>query len=155
MSRFAIISADNEVVGIAISAAALQSNWIPVPQGLAVGSGWAYRDGNFIPPVAQAPVIPTNQRINPYALFARLTQAEEVSLELALWINPNDTIAARRTSAQLKVRKAAILGMSTVKLTMQKVVNYFNDLETSGVLAAGRAAQILSAPVTDAEVTNG
>lgn len=154
MTRFAILDADNVVAGIAIAKSALEPFWIELPAGSPVAQGWTYNNGVFTAPVVVPDPPKVNKLIHPAALFARMTQPEEVNLLLALWINPNDTVANRRTSAALQVRKAAILVQPHVKLTAPKIVNFFNDLELNGVLAAGRATAILSAPITDDEVDN-
>lgn len=155
MSRFAIVDAFNTVVGVALSTVSLESpgeRWVlltPV-EAQTVGIGWTWVGGIFSPPVV-APEMPRPKTIRIASLMQRMTLNEEIAFDLARQFDATQNNVQQKAAAKWRVRYKHLYDLSSVRLNKPVVANFFNDLEAAGVLAAGRAAEILAAPITDAE----
>lgn len=77
----------------------------------------------------------------------RFTQAEKVMLEIASLDNPAGTLAQRQQAAALRVYLADVATSSFVDLSRPDTRNGVLQLESRGLLAAGRALQILDDPI--------
>ena len=77
----------------------------------------------------------------------RFTAAEKVALEMASLDNPAGTLAQRQQAAALRVYLADVASASFVDLSRPDTRAGVQSLEAAGLLAAGRALQILDAPV--------
>jgi hypothetical protein len=120
------------------------------------GIGWSRTAGGFIddrpqPPVEAAP--PDTRVITKLAFLRRLTVDEEVDLELASLDVPTGQPAARRTAARVRVATRRLSTAQFIDLDDPEVVGTLQQFEAAGLLAAGRAAAILSAPVQPNERT--
>jgi hypothetical protein len=93
------------------------------------------------------PPPPNTNLITPFALIERVTDAEWEDIELAAAHDPAATNAEKRKAARLRGRLRKINVYKTIDLSKNWVQNLFQNLETTGVLAAGRAAVILTVPV--------
>ena len=92
-------------------------------------------------------VLAPDTRITRLAFRNRLTTAEKVMLELAALDNPADTMEQRQQAAALRVYLADVASSSFVDLGRQDTRAGVQQLEAWGLLAAGRALQILDDPI--------
>lgn len=146
MSKFAIIATSGTVIGIAKADSPMAPDWVAVPDDTPVGIGWTYNAGVFSPPAPTVPAVRGPVRIRFQALLDRMTQAEAINYELAKVIDPAGTVAVKRAAAKWRVREASFRSVSAVRPTSPAITNFFNDMEGS-ILAVGRAAEILTAPI--------
>lgn len=77
----------------------------------------------------------------------RFTAAEKVALEMASLDNPAGTMEQRQQAAALRVYLADVATSSFVDLSRPDTRNGVLQLESLGLLAAGRALQILDDPI--------
>lgn len=155
MSRFAIINAADTVVAIVLASAAMDvqgERWVLLTPADAqvVGIGWTWTGGTFHAPAVQVDV-PRPKTIRIPSLMQRMTLNEEIAFDLLRQFDATQGNAAQKAAARWRVRYQHLLELGSAKLTKPVIANFFNDLEAVGVLAAGRAAEILAAPITDAE----
>lgn len=96
----------------------------------AVQTGWRYDDGVFTPSPPAPPHMPSTQYdfLSFLSLFTPVEQAAIVSSD----------------NVQIKLFCLMATGASFVDLTDPHVVNGTNALENLGLIAKGRAAQVLS-----------
>ena len=147
--RYAII--ENQVVeAVAIADSPLESNWIlitgmnPMPT-----KGWKYVNGVFSQPDPEpAPAVPVWKLITFEAFWDRFTNAERINYDIASQHNPAATNAQQKAAAKLRLFVQDGIAKGYYKLSANKVRNFVQGLETDGILVAGRAAQILDAPIT-------
>lgn len=139
--RYAIIV--NDIVSnIAVSESALSSNWIEILENQACSIGWRYEDGEFIYAEPEPVIEPI--RITKLAFKQRLTQTERIAIRAAASSNP------------VVYDFLDILDSATfVDLQRQDTIDGINAMESAGLLAVGRATEILNAPVQDHERFNG
>ena len=95
--------------------------------------------------------LPPDTRVTRLAFRNRFTQAEKVMLELAALDDPTAPITQRQQAAALRVYLADVAASSFVDLADPDTRAGVQALEAGGLLAAGRAMVILSAPVTPSE----
>lgn len=91
--------------------------------------------------------LPSDTRITRLAFRNRFTQAEKVMLELAALDDPAAPIAQRQQSAAIRVYLADVAASAFVDLARTDTRAGVQSLEAAGLLAPGRALQILDAPV--------
>lgn len=101
------------------------------------------------------PPLPEPVRITLSAFRKRITTAEKVAIELASLDVPSGSAAARQAAAELRVWWADINAAPYIVLISQDTIDEVQTLEDYGLLAAGRALEILETPPTDEEVWNG
>lgn len=111
------------------------------------GPGWTYDGSTFAPP--PAPTLP--RHITQYAFRQRFTQAERVAIEIASLDDPSASMAQRQQAAALRVAMTDLAQAQFVNLDLPTVATALADLETAGLLAAGRASEIVSGTVQDFE----
>jgi hypothetical protein len=116
-------------------------------QGLGVGVGWDW-DGEFHAPVL-VPVDPPepivqSRHITQLAFMTRFTDAEAIALDLASIGATVEAASMRRYLDKVKVAKHIDLDRADTRAGVQM-------LETIGLLAAGRALQILDTPIEPEE----
>jgi hypothetical protein len=100
------------------------------------------------PPAPEVPPTPISYtRVTKLAFRNRFTAAEKASIELAACDNPNAAIQDRITAAALRAQLADQRDASFIDLARDDTRAGVEMLETEGLLAAGRAAEILDAPV--------
>ena len=113
-------------------------------------TGYIWVDREFVPP---APVIavPGQARVTRLGFRMRFTQAEKVGLEIASLDNPSAELADRALAAGLRVALADQRDATFIDLGDAYTRAGVVQLEQFGLLAAGRAAEILDAPVSPEE----
>ena len=97
------------------------------------------------PPIDAAE--PTDARITRLAFRNRFTQAEKVALELAALDNPAASTAQRQQAAALRSYLKDLDAATFVDLERPDTVAGVQSLGAAGLLAEGRAAAILTAPI--------
>lgn len=91
------------------------------------------------------------RRLSRLAFRRRFTLAEREDIEIAAIDVPAAPPATRRAAARLRVQQQDLFAAESVDLDDPELRAGVQALEASGLLAAGRAHQILGAPVTDGE----
>lgn len=94
-------------------------------------------------------------RITRLAFRNRFTMAEKAAMELAKLDNPAATMAQRQQAAVLRAYMDDVAASTFVDLQRPDTRAGVQQLEAMGLLAAGRAAEILNTLPTDLEVFNG
>ena len=96
-------------------------------------------------------VLAPDTRITRLAFRNRFTQAEKVALEIASLDNPAATMPQRQQAAALRATLADTAAATFIDLSHADTRAGVQMLEAGGLLAAGRALEILDAPVTPEE----
>lgn len=91
--------------------------------------------------------LPSDTRITRLAFRNRFTQAEKVMLELAGVDDPTAPMAQRQQAAAIRAHLADVAASAFVDLARADTRAGVQSLEAAGLLAPGRALQILDAPV--------
>ena len=110
-------------------------------------TGYAWMDLPYQAPAPAPPPVPEPQRITRLAFRNRFTPAEKVMLEMAALDDPAAPMPQRQQAAAIRVYLADVAVSSFVDLTRADTRAGVQALEAGGLLAAGRALQILDAPV--------
>jgi hypothetical protein len=123
-----------------------------------VDVGWTENeDGTFNPPVSPpaeppaSPAPPPARRITKLAFRDRFTLAEKAAIDFASLDDPSAATDVRQQSA---VRRACIADQeaaSYIDLDRADTRTGVQQLETLGLIAAGRSAQVLDAEVETSE----
>lgn len=126
-----------------------------------VEDGWSIATGEWLapepvippePPVFIPPEpIPEVRRITRLAFRNRFTLQEKVALEIAQLDNPSAPMAERAQAAALRASQADLSSATFIDLDNPDTRGGVQMLETAGLLAVGRATEILDAPITDTE----
>lgn len=91
--------------------------------------------------------LPPDTRITRLAFRNRFTQAEKVMLELAALDDPTAPMAQRQQAAAIRAHLADVAASAFVDPGRADTRAGVQSLEATGLLAPGRALQILDAPV--------
>ena len=92
-------------------------------------------------------------RLTKLAFRNRFTQAEKVMLEIASLDNPAATMPQRQQAAALRATLADTAAATFIDLSRAETRAGVQMLEAGGLLAEGRALEILDAPVQSHERT--
>lgn len=111
------------------------------------GTWLVYMPGDTLPPAPPEPPPVPQRRITKLAFRNRFTQAEKVSLEIAQLDVPTAPMQQRALSAGLRASQADVMAGMFIDLDRADTRAGVQQLEAAGLLAAGRALQILDAPV--------
>ena len=106
------------------------------------------------PPV-EVPLPPKPWHITKLAFRRRYTEAEKVGIELAALDNIAAPMATRQASAALRAYMKDLETATFIDLDRPDTRAGVQQLEAMGLIAQGRAAQILDTPPTETEVWNG
>lgn len=119
---------------------------IPLDTDSPVQPGWLYEGEEFVEPQPAPVESPT--KITRLAFLSRFTDAEAIAIDLASFGTTVEAATLRRYMA--KVNAATFIDLSRED-TRQGV----EALEVIGILAEGRAAEILDNPVQEHEAYKG
>jgi hypothetical protein len=100
-------------------------------------------------------IAPPPRHITKLAFRNRFTTAEKVSLEIASLDDPTAAMSARQQAAGLRVALKDQENASYIDLDRDDTLAGVEMLEAAGLIAAGRAAIVLDAPVTELERYRG
>lgn len=109
-------------------------------------AGWTYDGNNFHAP--SNAILDNPTRITRLAFISRFTDAEAIGIDLA---SQGETISAATLRRALKKIDAA----NFIDLADQATIDGANGLEAFGLLAAGRANEIISTTLTEKELYKG
>lgn len=109
------------------------------------GIGWQYIGGQFIAPTAPGsdPEIPPNRRMTRLDFRRRFAQEELVMIEIACLDDPSAPMQQRAQAAALRVMQAQVNTAEFIDLDDPLTRSGVEQLEAAGLLAEGRAAEIL------------
>lgn len=115
-------------------------------------TGYEWRVTPYINPPPLPDAAPDDRaadlpRVTRLAFRNRFTQAEKVALELAALDDPAATMAQRQQSAAIRVYLADVAAATFVDLGRDDTRAGVQALEAGGLIGAGRALEILNAPV--------
>ena len=111
------------------------------------GPGWQYDGESFTPPAA-----PVARRwITCLAFDNRFTQAESVGIEIAQLDDPSASMPARQAAAALRASQRKVDRATYIDLDRPDTRAGVLALEAGGLLGAGRALEILDAPIQPQE----
>lgn len=117
------------------------------------GVGWAYDGDQFTAPVVLPESPPS--RVTRLAFRNRFSTSELVALEIASIDDPGAAAPQRQLAATLRVMQANLQAATFIDLQRPDTRAGVEQLEAAGLLAAGRAAAILDAPVQPVEAWQG
>lgn len=86
------------------------------------------------------------------AFWDRFTLNERADFLIASQIDLTAGNNAKRAAAKRQLRRQDIDRGGIVRLKSQKLQSFVTDLETDGILSAGRAAEILTTPASEGEL---
>lgn len=139
MSRYALVSGGVVVTVVEQGPApTIAGTWVLASAD--VGPGHLY-DGNAFSAPAQA------RHITPLAFRQRFGAGERVALEIAALDDPSASMPARQAAAALRSMLADVQTARYIDLERADTRAGVQQLETLGLLAAGRALDILDVPV--------
>lgn len=101
--------------------------------------------------VGSAPSSYPDTAITKLAFRNRFTMAEKVTMELASLDNPGAPMAQRQQSAALRANLSDTAAAVFIDLSRADTRAGVQMLEAAGLLAAGRALEILDTPVQPSE----
>lgn len=127
--------------------ATLPGTWVPA-EGAHIGGGY---DGQQFTSPEPAEPAPVDTRITRLAFRQRFTSAEQIAIELASIDNPSGTAEQRQQQAALRVYLKNVDAAQYIDLAAADVAAGVQQLEALGLIDAGRAEQILTAEVQEAE----
>jgi hypothetical protein len=108
---------------------------------------YRYEDG--------ALVLAPDSHVTRLAFRNRFTAAEKVMLEMASLDNPAATMAQRQQAAAIRVHLADVAASTFIDLGRADTRAGVQALEAGGLIGAGRALEILDAPVVVSERATG
>lgn len=110
---------------------------------------WSLTD---IEPELGAPLVEPSRIITVLAFRQRFTMAEKAAIEMASLDNPLASADDRQQAAALRAYLGDLAVATFVDLARADTIAGVQQLEAFGVLAAGRAEDILSSPVSWSEL---
>ncbi len=133
------------IVPAAVFVADLAAQFSAVPDE--VQAGWVLKDGSWSAPESVETIANLGTIITRAAFRSRFTQAEKIAIELAGLDDPSAAIEARSQAAAIRTYQKDVDAAEFIDLTDPATAGGVQALEAAGLLAEGRAAEILTAPV--------
>ena len=154
-----LLNAEGVQVGVASWFDKNDFGWVGQTDGViyplsVVGDGCRVEDYTPPPPIIEPPA-PEVRHITKLAFRNRFTMKEKVAIELAGNINPNDTAQKQQLAATVCASNADVAASTYIDLDRPDTRDGVKLMEDFGLLAAGRAAEILDNPVQEFERYNG
>ena len=121
----------------------------------------AFMDSNYpgdytpISGTDTTPAEPTRTKMTKLAFRNRFTQAEKTAIEFASIDNPAAPTAQRMAAASLRASMADQRDAEHINPQRPDTRKGVFDMQTYGLIAAGRALQILDAPISLTEEFHG
>ena len=145
---------ENITVADADFVAAIHADWDRIePLQDGAGIGWRWLGKKFVPPPApEAPAETEQRRISVLAFRRRFTASERATLEWAAVDRADQSDAHRQQAAALRATLADQAAATFIDLDDESTVDGVQMLEALGLLAPGRANEIITAPVQPAEL---
>ena len=101
--------------------------------------------------IASNSTIASSTKITVLGFRNRFTLNEKIAIEYASIDKTTDTLEQRFQSAALRALMADLISANYVDLARNDTITGVNLLETYGIIGAGRANAILTAPITAIE----
>lgn len=120
------------------------SDWVDCT-GMHIGPGWRH-DGEVFAAPAAAP-----RRITVLEFRNRFSMAEKVSIEIAALDDPTAPMPQRAQSAALRANQLDVQAAGHIDLDRPDTRAGVQSLEVAGLLAPGRATEILDGPISPQE----
>ena len=108
-----------------------------------------------VPPPEPPPPPPPARHITKLAFRNRFTQAEKVAIEIASLDNPAASMQQRALAATLRANQLDVQAAQFIDLNRADTRAGVQALEQYGLIAAGRAAQILDTEPSEGELYRG
>lgn len=136
-----LIIQNNRIAATATDAYTGPDEYIDAPADFDVTrmADYRYIDGQL--------VLAPGSHVTRLAFRNRFTQAEKVALEIAALDNPAATLAQRQQAAAIRAHLADVAASIFIDLSRSDTRVGVQQLEAGGLLAAGRALQILDDPI--------
>lgn len=149
-----LITANSRIIATALDS--YEGEAIEAPADFDIARMAEYRVGEdgaitLAPPTATMPP----RAITYWAFRKRFTHAERVALELAALDDPAATADQRKQAAGVRVYLADAAAADWIDLDDDDSRHSVTALESMGLLAPGRAQDIIDTPVTAAERPSG
>jgi hypothetical protein len=116
--------------------------------GLHVGPGFTLDGETYSPPAAIAPL----RRVTRLAFRNRFTRDEKLAIEVASLDDLSTSMGQRQQAAALRVYLSDLAAATFIDLDRPDARSGVLQLETLGLLGAGRALQILDADIQANEI---
>jgi hypothetical protein len=97
------------------------------------------------------PAVPNSYKITVLGFRNRFTQTEKITIDMSSLDNPAASMGQRQLAASLRVMMADLAVATFVDISRPDTIAGIQSLETYGIIGAGRANQILTAPITELE----
>lgn len=108
-------------------------------------------NGAVIEESGVAPVRARPPYITKWAFSDRFTLTERATIDFASIDDPTATLSERMQAATLRTHMADLIKAEYVDLELPALATGLATLEALGLIGAGRAAEILSAPIEESE----
>lgn len=114
------------------------------PLGNIISAGWGWDPSGFTEPPAP-PEAPVERKVTRLAFLNRFTDAEAIALDLA-------SIGTTIEAASIRRYMQKVNAATFIDLERADTISGINQLEAVGLIGAGRANAILTAPITEQEI---
>ncbi len=118
----------------------------PGEHNIGIGWSWSQNSGFSAPANAPEQTQPSPKKITQLAFISRFTDAEAIALDLA-------SIGSTVEAASIRRYMQKVDAATFIDLEREDTITGVNQLEAVGLIGAGRANVILTAPITDLERT--
>ena len=108
-----------------------------------------------VPDLVPDPPAPVFTRLTKLGFRARFAQAEKTAIELASLDDPAAPLAQRQQAADIRVYLADVASATYIDPQRPETRAGVQALEAAGLIGAGRALQILDAPIQAEEAFTG
>ena len=145
MQRFARI--EGGIVANVVEAQQAPEGWLPCGDA---APGWAYDEttGVFTPPQVESA---GKRVVSVLAFRRRFTPAERAAIEWAAVDRPDQPEANRIQAAALRASLADQAVATFIEMEDRDTITGVQTIEAAGMIASGRAVEILTAPVQPEE----
>jgi hypothetical protein len=146
---------DHEGRVVEVIDADIAAGFYPLPRP-ELNLGDVLTDGDFALLGLNKPaVFASDRRVTKLAFRNRFTLAEKAALEIAQLDDPGAPMSQRAQAASLRANQADVAAATFIDLERPDTRSGVQALEAAGLIATGRAMQILDAPVEDDERFRG
>ena len=122
------------------------------PRANWTGTAWVMRPYVAPPPEPEPQPVEVSRIVSVLGFRSRFTPAEKAAIEWAAVDRPDQPEAQRMQAAALRATLADQAAATFIDLDDPTTVGGVQGLEAMGLLAAGRAAEILGAPLAPEEL---
>ncbi len=152
MNRYAQLSSGivHQVIESETDPDGINGEWVECGNA---GPGWTYNGSTFEPPVVVTPTV--TRYLSKLGFRNRFTSAEKALIEFAALDNPAAAMSERMLAASIRANLADQRDATYIDPNRPDTRQGVIGMEASGLLASGRALQILDAPILDEEMHKG